>query len=98
MAAVENLYLWATPATRFETSWLSNSSALDIYGSLAAEVLRPFRRLSASIGFKQTFLTADLTVNCDAGNISPNRNNGLKISETIEWSNSFFERKNKPEI
>jgi hypothetical protein len=53
--------------------------------SLAAEVLRPFRRLSASIGFKRTFLTADLTVNCGVGNLSPNRNNGLKASETIEW-------------
>ena len=31
MSAVNNLYLWATPVTRFETSWLSNSSALDIW-------------------------------------------------------------------
>jgi hypothetical protein len=30
-------------------------------------------------------LTADLTVNCGVGNISANRNNGLKVSETIEW-------------
>jgi len=44
-----------------------------------------FRRLSASIVLKQTFLTADLTVNCGGRRFSVNRNSSLDVSETIEW-------------
>ena len=58
---------------------------LSTCSNLADEVLRPVRRLSASIAFKRTFLTADLTVNCGVRNPSSHRNHGLKVSETIEW-------------
>jgi hypothetical protein len=61
LVAVEFLGLGHLDWSQFFTG---HGVSLSACGSLAAEVLRPFRRLSASIAFKRTFLTADLTVNC----------------------------------
>jgi len=52
-------------------------------GTLLREL--SFRGLSASIVLKQTFLTADLTVNCGKPKLYINRNNSLVVTETIEW-------------
>jgi len=45
MSAVDNLYLWTTPATRFEISWLSNSSALHIWIDLNFSPVTAYRCL-----------------------------------------------------